>query len=349
MNMSRKNEEKLVVDIINSKLTNNDRKNPLFSIAEELASEIKKDFNKINGCEYIGDDFSDRADILLLTPQKEYVELKVITSSKSGKGTLANTSQDIFSEYNLLNGVMGWSKWRKENSYEQKVLSILNDNLKYTESEKKYILNNEKVIDKNSEIEIKARILRFKIQTFSKKQKIKFKSLPSFIKKFNSNAGTRKNASEEVIIILKTCERIIEHARNDLRGYLDYCAKKEIDKKQFLKFVILLKSGFHTIPLINNNINLSLEKIKTLADNYRIYYYYTKRTTGDHIKKETAMKIKEYYPKNVNDLKVVFENEGLWVFNKEKKIMHMKFHWRNVFFGIAVPSVEIFDRLVNHI
>ena len=347
--MAKKNEEQLVVDIVNNTLKDNDRNNPLFYVAKSLAGEIKRDFKKINRCEYIGNTFAERGDLIIYCPKKEYIELKFITSSKSGKGTLANTSQNILSEYNLVNDVIGWLEWRKKNNYEEKALAILNDGIEYTNFQTEEIFNTEKVLDQNSEIEIKARILRAKIKKFAADQKIIFKSLPSFIKKMEDDNSYYSLANSDVRKAINSCKTVIELARNDLQGYLRYCRKKDINRAQFLKFIVLLKSGFHTTPLINANISLSLERAKELVNNYRIYYYYTPRDEGDRIKKELPKKIKEYFPDNIKDLKIIFDKEGIWIFNKDVKIMYLKFHWRNVFFGISTPSVEIFDRLINHI
>jgi len=341
-------EEILVKNILNGDVREKDKKHPLFSIAQELAKEIRKDLINIKICKHVGNKFDDRGDIIVFNSKKQYIELKKITSSKVGKGTLANTSQNILKEYRLVKNVLGWQQWREKNNYNKRILNILNE-VRYKDKQKKEVLNKEKLIDPGSEIEIKARIQRLKIKKFTKKHNIGFKSLPALIRKFNGNKKYYSLMDSETKKAVEICAKIINLAREDLRYYLLDCSKKKLNNVRFLKFIILLKSGFHTIPLINKNINLSFKKIKELSNNYRIYYYYTQREKGDKIKKEDFKKIKECFPVNTNALKIKFNNESIWIFHKKKKIMQLKFHWRNVFFGIAVPSVEIFDKLNNHL
>ena len=341
-------EEILVKDILNGDVREKDKKHSLFPIAQELAKEIRKDLINIKNCKHVGNRFDDRGDIIVFNSRKQYIELKKITSSKTGKGTLANTSQNILKEYCLVKDAFGWQQWRKKNNYDKKILGILNK-VKYKDKQKKEVLNKEKLIDPGSEIEIKARIQRLKIKKFTKKRNLIFKSLPALIRRFDSNKKYYSLMDSETKNAVEICRKIIDLARKDLRSYLLDCSKKKTDKNQFLKFIILLKSGFHTIPLINKNISLPFKKIKKLSNNYRVYYYYTQREKGDKIKKEDSKKIKECFPVDANTLKIKFNNENIWIFNKEEKIMQLKFHWRNVFFGIAVPSVEIFDKLNNHL
>lgn len=349
--MSNKNEEVLVSEIINNTFNKMDEINPLFQIAKELAKEIKKDIRNVRKCEYIGNNFIERGDLLIYNPNKIYVELKLITSSITGKGTLANTSQDVLKDYNLVKNVPGWKDWREEHKYKDKIIELLNNKINYTKAQIEKIFQEEKVLDPNSEIEIKGRVLRSRIKNFAQKNNLSFNALPTFLDKIINNKFEKDYLTSldfETRKAIEVCNEIINLAREDLISYLDYCSKNELDENQFLKFIALIKTGFHTAPLIQKNINLPLKEIKFFASNYYTYYYYTKRKERDRIKKETPEKIKKIIPDTLDDLKIIFNNESIWIFNKKEKIIHMKFHWRNVFFGISTPSVEIFDLSKNH-
>lgn len=141
-----KHDEILVSKIINNNFTEGDKKDPLFPIAKAWAKEIRKDIKNIKRCEYKADDYSDRGDLVIYNPKRIYIELKLITSSTSGKGTLANTSQDTLKEYHLIQGIPGWKEWRENNKYESKIIKLLNSGITYSKKQKEKIFREEKVL-----------------------------------------------------------------------------------------------------------------------------------------------------------------------------------------------------------
>ena len=62
--MIKRNEEILVCRIINNNFSDLDKASRLFSIAEDLAREIKKDIQNIKKCKHIGSNFIERGDLV---------------------------------------------------------------------------------------------------------------------------------------------------------------------------------------------------------------------------------------------------------------------------------------------
>lgn len=322
--------ETIVVNLINKRVTKNDRKSPDFKIAEEIASKILVDFKGIVRCEHIGSDYSDIGDILLFNPEKKYIELKLLTSSSEGKGTLANISQNFLSDYKLINHALGWMEWRLKNKYDQKVTDYL-DEFDY----------GKKLLSKDN----KARYLRNKIikntKQFFKTDK---KALPPLLSALINDKNKFKKLDSKTKQAIGICKKIIDLARQDLKEYVKDCSNKEVNIERFYKFVTLLKFGYHTKPLLEKYLEVTLREILDMYGNYYIYYYYTRRGEGDRIKIETPDELKKYIPRRIE---VKFKDEGIDITDGERVILYFKFHWRNVFFGIATPSVEVFDRKNN--
>lgn len=148
-------EVKIVCDLLNRIDVEENRLHPLYKRAKEIASFLEKYFGIVDEAWNTENDFSTLGDLKIKVKEKEYeIELKMIESNNQGKGTLANTSQNIFSELDLISQAYPWSKWRKENNYEAKILTILDKN-QISEEEIEAIGQEEVVMDKNSVLEKK--------------------------------------------------------------------------------------------------------------------------------------------------------------------------------------------------
>jgi len=333
--MSKK-EEQLVCEIINNKIAVEDKRLPLYDNAIEISKFIIKKYGRPINATWIGNCHSFRGDIILKYPKKYLeVELKVISSSSTSKGTLANLTQDFFSKYGLINDAVGWSTWREQHSYNKTILDLLNK-IDFTDDEVNNISS--KVANSASDIESLARNLKNRLD----KNGIKGKALASKARKIMENGY--KSLKNEIIESLKVLISIDETARDDISKYLFDCKEKEINLERFKNFIACLKFGYHTEETINENIDKPLNQIINESKNYMIVYYYPNKELDNRFKIEDGQKISSWI-KQIQKHNGVFDNESFLIKYKNRTLLKFKFHWRNVFFGIATPSIEVFDYL----
>ena len=330
-----KNEEQLICDILNQTAFQEEKGMPLFGKAKEISDFFISYFGKPLMANWKGKDHSKRGDIILKYSNREIeVELKMLGSNGRAKGTLGNITQNFFSIYQIINNGLGWQEWREKNNYVSEVMNLLNS-LSYTQDELD-LVKNEVMMNASSELELKARALRNRLvkigiegKAIAKKaQKLKTHSFSSLTPYFQK--------SVEVLLAIDAL------ARRDLSGYLENCKKNGINNENLKKLIACLKYGYHTLNLINENFNKPLELIQKESANYYIVYFYP--NSNSRFKVEDFKIIGDWINKTKN-FEAVIEGESLNVYREQKKILTFKFHWRNVFFGIATPSVEIFDNL----
>jgi hypothetical protein len=330
-----KNEEELVCDIINNKISPTDHKNPKYDNAVRIANFIKSKFDSIRSCVHIGKDHSKRGDLVLITNKEDLIiELKVLTNDSRSKGTLCNSSQDILYKLKLIENCKPWSKWRKEHSYKMKIAEQLNRNPSVTISDLK---------PTGTAIANSARYVRDNIvYPLGKKRGIEVKAMDSLITRLEENRNFEFSTEEKIAV--DSTKEILNIARADLKEYLSHCAEKKINQSNFKKFLALIKSGFHRIDTLQDKINLSIDEIIELNSNYYIIYFYPNNKSNKSIfKVEGYKEIKEWI-EQIKEMEIEIEGESVWVLVNGERFLQLKFHWRNVYFGIQTPSVEIFDK-----
>lgn len=340
--MAKLTEVKIVCDLLNGIENQENQANPLYKKSVEISNFLKNYFGKITLAIDTENDFSSLGDLKIRVGEEEFdLELKKIESNNQGKGTLANTSQNIFSELGLINMAMGWSEWRKINQYESKILKSL-DKSGISEIEVEEIGKEEVLMDKNSTLEKKARVVRKQVYAIAKKYNLKKGAMASLINKIEREYFDKLNNKEKSVV--ETIREILNYAREDLKGYLDDCKTKGINIDNLRKMMALLKCGYHTVPLLKEEMKLSLDEILNKIRNYYIIYYYPNQSViNKRFKIEDPQKIVEWIER-YKTINAEIKGESLWISSKGIHILQFKFHWRNVFFGIATPSVEIFDK-----
>jgi hypothetical protein len=333
--MSKK-EEQLVCEIINKTISDEDKNLVLYNNALELSQFLIDKYGRPINATWIGKCHSFRGDIILKYPKKLVeIELKVISSNSTSKGTLANITQDFFSKYRLLKGVIGWSDWRKNHSYEKTILALLSS-ISFTEDELNQIKNS-KMMNKASKVELYGRALKYKLEEIG----LTGKALAVKAKRIAENGF--QNISPENIKNVKALIKIDKVARDDIHKYLEKCSRKKVDAAQVKKLLACLKFGYHNEKSINENINKSLSQIINESKNYLILYYYPNKLR-DKFKIESNEIISKWIHK-IQNFDGSFNEESFVIKNNENVLLKFKFHWRNVFFGIATPSIEVFDYL----
>lgn len=335
-------EVKIVCDLLNQIDNQDNRLSPLYNKSIEIAKYIEKYFGKVAWARNTENDFSNLGDLRIKVGTKEYdIELKMIESNNQGKGTLANSSQNIFSELDLINGATAWNKWRENNGYESKILACLNKNA-INDKEIEEICQKEVLMDRYSILEKKARVIRKRVYTIADRYKLGKGAMASLIIKIQDKYLEGLSAQEKIAV--STIDEILTLARKDLQEYLDDCKNKGLNIRNIQKMMSLLKCGYHTIPLLKEKMKESLDSIKSKIKSYHIIYYYpNQKIAEERFKVEDPQKIIEWIER-YKEVEAEIEGESLWVSSKGKNILQFKFHWRNVFFGIATPSVEIFDK-----
>lgn len=323
--MLKVTEVRLACDLLNGVDSTENRQHPLYSKSKEIAQYIENHFGKVEKATDTEDDFSSLGDMTISVAGKEFIlEFKKIESSNKGKGTLANPSQNIFSELNLINGALGWSTWRQQHGYSQKILKLL---------------GRTSVNEKG--LEGRARKLRDKAHVIADKFSLKKGSMASLIKNIKSHHPSHLSGEETRVVV--AIDKILILAREDLSGYLADCRNKGINYDNLEKAIALLKLGYHTLPLLKVAMTKNIHEIVKKSDYSIIYYYPKQKDPRFKFKIEGPEEIRRWI-KEGKPISAEIEGESLWVRRGDTKRLQFKFHWRNVFFGIATPSVEVFDR-----
>lgn len=337
--MAKKNEELLVCDIFNNTLSPEDSTNPLYSIAVKIHTILFAKFPDILSAEYTGKDHSTRGDIKLCRNDGSTLEIELkVLKTKNSKGTLANITQDILSEQKIYKDAIGWSTWRDTNQYDHFVMEALKK-IPITEDDVFNAIGEKIPVDTRLKVEQFGRVAKYLLNETATRLNIRKKQMPSILRALNSVDPNKLSLKDKTT--LESVEFIIKHARQDLTGYLTDCGNKDIDTGNLAKLVTCLKCGYHTQKLLTDYMEKSIDQIEESCDNYNILYYYPK---SDSYVFEDKANIVEWLS-GLDKLTACVDGESLWVFIDGKKTLQFKFHWRNVFFGISTPSVEVFDKV----
>lgn len=302
--------EKIIVKILNKKKTTVlDKKNPWFRHAVAAANQIFRDYPNLISADHLGNRYDNTSDILLKLPhEKLYLEIKM-SETKSGIGTKANISQNAMTENRLFIGkVKSWSNFREEKNHDRWINNYLNQIINYPSN----IL---KITDLATQKDKKARFLR--------------------------NLAKNNNQAKNIL------EKIRERDREEKIEYLRYLNQQKQNKEMIKRFYILLMLGIHKKEILLELINKEnfFEEIKNLiiyyANLYKNNITIKKENTGEHINQllKNSSYLKLIFPKGVTYCKIVKVDKN----KKEKPLLQIVFHWKNIAQGIKTPCLNIFD------
>lgn len=304
--------ERILVSFLNKEKVGEEdlKSNPWSKHAAELAIYIITKYPNLISAKHLGNRYDNTGDILLKLPNKEiYIEVKM-SESKTSKGTLANISQDAFTENGLFeNNTKKWSTFRKEKKHDRWVSRLLN---KF----KKYPTKVDSISNENKKRETEARYLR----DISKDKKNKF--------------------------ALKILTEIQEKDKIEKISYLNYLAKQKQIPEMIKRFFILIKMGVHRDKEIKDLIRRE-NFFKEIQDLY--VYYVNIDNNRVVIREENVGKKIEEILKNILEFKLVFPKHETHckIVGVTKKgvipLLQIVYHWKNIAQGIKTPCLNIFD------
>lgn len=302
--------EKIVVKLLNNKnLSKSDLKNHWLKHAQAIAQQIKKDFSQITTAKHLGNDYTIIGDISFIVSGHEVIIEAKMSDTKSGRGTLANISQNALTENDLFQGdIDSWSDFRDKNQHDSWVVDYLNKFKEYP-SKMANIKNLQTSKDE------KARYLR----KLKRKDKIAAKILGDIQKR----------------------------DRDEKEKYLLYLSKHKQVPENIRRFFSLMVLGIHKkekmLALISSDT--FVEKAQELI----LYYgnlsggkvVVTTQNVGQSLKKIFS-KFKYFqinFSPNVTNCKLV----GVDHQNNAVPLLQIVLLWKNIAQGIKTPCLNIFD------
>ena len=239
----------------------------------------------------------------------EYLELKA-SETPTGKGTLANISQNALTEYCLIlaakgEEILNWSDFRKRNGFEEMVKFFINEfdyPRKFSFDEKARFLR-KKANEKNKEaIGIKKLITN--LAKMDKKEYI------NYIRRFRINEDHLKKF---IFCMLNGI-----HIKKDVQGFM--AKTKIVDLKRSYTLVTTLYANIKNGKII---ISREQNKVGVLLDHYDNFRF--------SFPLESEDKIYTYI--------CCYKKTHL---KEETKILGLTYLWKNIFQGIKTPCINVF-------
>lgn len=302
--------EKIIVKLLKSEgLSRNDLKNHWLKHAQAIAKQIKIDFPSITSARHLGNDYSTIGDVSFIADGREIIIEAKMSDTKSGRGTLANISQNALTENKLFNGnVDSWSEFRNENQHDLWVIGYLNKFKQYPSK-----IMDLKNIQANKDE--KARYLR----KLKRKDKVAAKIL----------------------------DDIQKRDRKEKEKYLLYLSKHKQIPENIRRFFSLIVLGIHKKEEMSVLINSDafIEKAQKLI----LYYgnlsgegiTVTTQDVGNSLRKifSKFQYFQINFSPNVTNCKLV----GIDSKKKAVPLLQIVLLWKNIAQGIKTPCLNIFD------
>ncbi len=321
--------EMILVKLLNgSKLTVEEKRHELFKHLTSLEKRIRYDYPDMKSAAHVGDKYSSPGDIKLILEDGKvaYIEVKFVSS---GRGTRANISQDSLTDLKLFEDAIAWSHFRKLKEHDYWVMKMLD---RFKNYPSKCLTGTTK-----AKLEKKARYLKEEILG------VRGRNLGPITEQVSNNAretSERRLAAEIV-------KGIMDRDKKEKIDYINYLKTRRQNPDNIKKFVFLILAGAHLRSALKRMWRLPLDEIINMvrAGSYRVYYV-NKGNLRIEVEDLTA-RMKELIDK---DLFISFrENETNVVISfkdgsgRERAVLRIVFHWKNIFQGIKTPCLNIFD------
>lgn len=315
--------ERIITKLINGEqLSKDEMTHPFFVILEEFSIEIRRKYPEIISAYHIGNTYENRGDIKLMLPAKveKYLELKFVDS---GKGTLANISQDALTNLGIFD-VISWSDFRERNNHRKTIIELMN--------RISFLGKPLKITDPDASIYARADQFKQFISSGTRSAEQYCAEILS-----SSRSSTQQKAVASVILDIVTFDKKVRY------DYIKLLSNSSFNEEKLKKFVFLLLNGYHTQTDLSENMEKTVAQL-TVGDNgYEVYYLYKDsqgiqsenlRSTLDIFKK----KLKFDFDQNEKTSIVVSSGLG----SSKINYIRIAFHWKNKFAGIQTPCLNIF-------
>jgi hypothetical protein len=303
--------EKSVVGCIN-------KQSPLITPAhkwykhmERFVSYINKKYPKIREARHIGNEYRHEVGdvkLIMANGPAHFLELKASETS-SGRGTLANISQNAITEYGLLlppeNGIiLSWSEFRKEKHFTATVQSLLNS---YETKGNLSLGDKARLIrDEAKKGDLLAISIKAKISTFANRDK---KEYINYVRNFRSN--------EQNVIKFTFCLLNGIHRMKKIKSEMARISMAEI-KDKYEEMTTLYANLRESEVAITE----SRSKMNALAEDFERFSFSFPDDT-DQV---------------VNTHIIGYDKRS----GTQQRLLSLELNWKNVFQGIETPCINVF-------
>jgi hypothetical protein len=302
-------------------LTKKEKSHPFISLIVKFVGIIKNNYKNIKIAKTIGNGYSTPGDLYLElnNGEEKYIELKFL--EKTGKGTLANISQNALTSLGIIDA-QSWQSFRDNNKHTENVVKMLNT----------YFLG--KVDSKKLSSVYKA------ASELKKKIKVGKRNTEKVCKEVLSSNDSSSEERKVSNLILK----IIKFDRELKIKYLNILNNSQFNKERLKKFTFLVLTGCHKQEFLEEDMRKDFSLLSDKVNSYEVYYLY-KETL--EIKKETDLANLFKIFENDIDIEIKSDQTSLIVYtllknNIRKKLLRVVYHWKNKFQGIKTPCLNIF-------
>ena len=305
--------EKSVVRLLMGKPPLIDKNHKWFKHMLAFVNYLNKKYPNFRQVKHTGNQYGQtRGDLQLITKSSKtvYIELKA-SETRKGKGTLANISQDAFTDYGLIFGQgkkkpLSWSEFRKTNKFQQKIKRLLGQ---YQFPKGFDFYQQARLIrEKAKKGDLKAIRIKKAIFALAKQDK---RNYLNYIRQFPIN---KANLKKFVFCLLSGI-----HTRKEILSFMKGTTVRNLAKN--LGLVTTLYA------------NLQRKKVVVTKD---------KNTPTVLFKLSTKLEFS--FPEESREKVYTYVT---YCQRKEKrakpeKLLGLVLHWKNIFQGIKTPCINVF-------
>lgn len=304
--------EKSIVNVLNGNKPIISQGDRWYKHLDPFVEKIKSDFKGIIKAIHIGNVYGPELGnikLILENGTNAFIELKA-SESETGKGTLANISQDSLTKYEIIyhpknEKILSWSEWRKKTNFSSLVEEQL-DRMPYYSRSISFEEKARKVKELAGKGDKKATLVKAKIMEIAKHDKL---SYIRYIKNFNIN---EENLSKFLCCLLSGI-----HTEKEILKFFSSVSKSDIERSY--EVLTLYYSNVRTGKVI---VTKQPNKIKELLAEYSDFEL--------------------VYPSEASGVVNTYITAKNKTNGKIAKILNFVFHWKNIFQGIKTPCINVF-------
>lgn len=305
--------EKSVAMLLMRKRPLIDKNHKWFKHMLAFANYLNKTYPDFRRVKHIGNQYGQtRGDLELITKSHKtvYIELKA-SETESGKGTLANISQDALTEYGLVSSqgkkkLLSWSEFRETKNFKQKIKRLLGQ---YQFPNRIGFYQQARLIrEKAKQDDPRAIKIKNAISILAKEDK------SDYLNHIRQSSINEANLKKFVFCLLTGI-----HTKRAILSFIKGTTVRELEK--FLGAVITLYANLkgnkvvitrdRSIPAILFKPSTKLEFSFPKESGGRVYTYITYFQEKDKRK-------------------------------RPKKLLGLVLHWKNIFQGVKTPCINVF-------